>query len=422
MDQYAAIIALVAPVFLVAIAAEVVVDLMRRTRCYRINDAINSLSLGILSTYVRVGLRALMLVPYALVVEHAAPWKLPADHWAVWVLAFVLYDFMFYWLHRLSHEWNVLWAVHVVHHQSEEYNLTTALRQAALVPLVSWPFFLPLALLGIPWEVTGVVSILQLLYQFWPHTRHIGRMGVLDRWIQTPSNHRVHHAQNDRYLDRNYGGILMVWDRIFGTFQDELAEEPCVFGIRGQLRSWNPLWANWHVWQDLAVTSWRTASWRDKLKVWFAPPGWRPADVAARWPKAPYSLDQFRLYDPVIPRAVRTYALLQFGGAYLLTAHYLEVIGDLPFRPNLAYAGVITVWLLTLGGLLEGRRGFVRVEAVRVIATAGGVWVAGGWFGGLTGPLTVTAASLWAIASLAGLAFAARHWPHMPPTRTVAAE
>lgn len=248
MDQYAQIIGFMGPLFLAAIAVEFALDRYRRRGTYRLNDAVNSLSLGILSTYVRIGLRLLMLVPYAWVADHVAPWRLPADHWAVWVLAFVLYDFCYYWLHRLSHEWNFLWAVHVVHHQSEEFNLTTALRQAALVPLVAWPFYMPLALLGVPWEVTGVVSILQLLYQFWPHTRHIGRLGPLDRWVQTPSNHRVHHAQNDLYLDRNYGGILMVWDRMFGTFQDELAAERPVYGVRGQLKSWNPVWANWHVW------------------------------------------------------------------------------------------------------------------------------------------------------------------------------
>lgn len=409
MDQYAQIIALVAPLFVIAIAVEFIVDRIRGTGYYRVNDAINSLSIGILSTYARVGLRLLMLVPYALVLEHLAPIRLPVDHWATWVLAFLLYDFMFYWLHRLSHEWNGLWAVHVVHHQSEEYNLTTALRQAALVPVVAWPFFIPLALVGIPWEVTGVVSILQLLYQFWPHTRHIGRLGVLDRWLQTPSNHRVHHAQNDLYLDRNYGGILMIWDRMFGTFQEEREEEPCIYGVRGQLKSWNPIWANWHVWQDIALSAWRTRSWRDKLRVWVAPPGWRPADVEQRWPKAPYTLDQFRRYDPPVAAALRTYALLQFAGCYLATAHYLDLINaGAGLAVAVGYAVVITVWLVLLGGLLEGRQLYLKLEAGRLLLTGGGIVAADGWFGLPASAAVVGAGVAYAGISLLLLAWAAR--------------
>ncbi len=398
MDQYAQIIGFMGPLFLAAIAVEFALDRRRKRGTYRLNDAVNSLSLGILSTYVRIGLRLLMLVPYAWVADHVAPWKLPADHWAVWVLAFVLYDFCYYWLHRLSHEWNFLWAVHVVHHQSEEFNLTTALRQAALVPLVAWPFYMPLALLGVPWEVTGVVSILQLLYQFWPHTRHVDRLGPLDRWVQTPSNHRVHHAQNDVYLDRNYGGILMLWDRMFGTFQDELREEPPVYGVRGQLKSWNPVWANWHVWQDMAATAWKTRSWGDKLRVWVARPGWRPADV----PKAPYTLDQFRLYDPPLSPGLKAYVLAQFGAAYLLTAHYLKVIHDLSAWDATLYAATLTALLLTLGGLMEGRRVFLGLEAGRAAATGLAALLAGSWFG-VEGDWVPLAGGAYAALSLAGL-------------------
>ena len=169
-----------------------------------------------------------------------------------------------------------------------QFNLTTALRQPGTGGFTSWIFYVPMALAGVPLNVFLLVGVAQLFYQFWPHTRHIGRLGALDRWIQTPSNHRVHHAQNDIYLDKNYVGVFLIWDRLFGTFQEELDEEPCIYGIRGQLRSWNPVWANLHYYWAMAQDSWHAASWWDKLRVWVAGPGWRPADVAARYPKQPY--------------------------------------------------------------------------------------------------------------------------------------
>jgi hypothetical protein len=171
----------------------------------------------------------------------------------------------------------------VVHHQSEDYNLSTALRQTGSGWLFGWVFYLPMALLGFPPLVFGTVALIDLLYQFWVHTRQIGRLGWFDRWFCSPSNHRVHHAVNDRYLDRNYGGILMVWDRLFGSFVEEDDLEPIVYGTRKPLRSWNPVTANLEVYAALARDSWRARSWADKVRVWFKPPGWRPADVAARY-------------------------------------------------------------------------------------------------------------------------------------------
>jgi alkylglycerol monooxygenase len=139
--------------------------------------------------------------------------------WPGWLLALVLYDFCYYWLHRMGHEVAVLWAAHVVHHQSQDYNLSTALRQTSSGALLGWVFYLPMALAGVPPLVFGTVALVDLLYQFWVHTEQVGKLGWFDRWFCSPSNHRVHHAVNDGYLDKNYGGILILWDRLFGTFQ-----------------------------------------------------------------------------------------------------------------------------------------------------------------------------------------------------------
>ena len=175
----------------------------------------------------------------------------------MWIGALLAYDFCYYWLHRAGHRVAVLWAAHVVHHQSEDYNLSTALRQTSSGFLFGWIFYLPLAVAGVPPLVFGTVALIDLLYQFWVHTQQVGKLGWFDRWFCSPSNHRVHHAVNERYLDKNYGGILIVWDRLFGTFAEEDDAEPCVYGTRAPLRSWNPVWANLQVYRDLWLDSWR---------------------------------------------------------------------------------------------------------------------------------------------------------------------
>ena len=282
---YGRAVALAVPVFVSAIVVEFVIDRARRTQYYHLADAINNLSCGIASTGMRVFFGFLGLFVYEWLLLHAAPFHLSAGSWITWVFALVFYDFCYYWQHRFGHTVGLFWATHSVHHQSEEFNLTTALRQPGTGAFTMWIFYIPMALCGIPVSVFLLTGVIQLFYQFWPHTRLIGRLGFLDRWIQTPSNHRVHHAQNDIYLDKNYVGIFLLWDRLFGTFQEERDDEPCIYGVRGQLKSWNPVWANLHYWWLMAMDCWHAQSWLDKLRVWIAPPGWRPPDVAARFPE-----------------------------------------------------------------------------------------------------------------------------------------
>ena len=221
---------------------------------------------------------------YYLITRYFSLPLMDASHWFTWVLATVLYDFCYYWLHRMGHERTILWAAHVAHHQSEDYNLTTALRQTSTGFLLGWIFYIPMYLVGIPAEVVVTVGSINLIYQFWVHTEHVPKLGWYEWLFVTPSNHRVHHAQNDIYLDRNYGGLFIIWDRLFGTFREEQDDEPVVFGIRGPLHSWNPVRALTHIYVDMARDSWAASRWQDKLKVWVARTGWRPADVAATLP------------------------------------------------------------------------------------------------------------------------------------------
>jgi hypothetical protein len=271
----------------------------------------------------------------------------------VWLLALLGYDFMYYWHHRLGHRVAVLWAAHVVHHQSEDYNLSTALRQTSSGFLFGWLFYLPLAVAGVPPLVFATVALIDLLYQFWVHTQEVGKLGWFDRWFCAPSNHRVHHAVNDCYLDKNYGGILIIWDRLFGTYAEERDDVPCVYGTRAPLRSWNPLWANVQVYRDLWLDAWRTQAWSDKLRVWLRPPGWRPADVAARWPKPAFDLAQVQRFDPPVRRRAAVVAALLFVLALTATAWWLWHAHELTATPLWGGALAIVGLLWAVGNLTQ---------------------------------------------------------------------
>lgn len=313
------------PFFIALIVVELLADRWRGQRNYRVADAINSLSTGVLSTTTGLLTKGLGLLTYAFALKHLAVIELPAQSLWTWGLAFVLYDFCYYWLHRMGHERNILWAAHSVHHQSEDYNLSTALRQTSTGFLLSWIFYLPLAVLGVPLVVFISVASLNLLYQFWVHTRHVPKLGWFEWFFVTPSNHRAHHAQNALYMDRNYGGVFILWDRLFGTFQEEDDNEPVIFGVTTPLASWNPLWANLQFYAQLWRDARRAERWRDKLRIWFMPTGWRPADVQARYPLAKPDLSQFRKFEvPLNPRQ-QAYIALQFAvyvgfGSYLMNA------------------------------------------------------------------------------------------------------
>jgi sterol desaturase/sphingolipid hydroxylase (fatty acid hydroxylase superfamily) len=358
----AQVIVLATPVFLGLIAIEFIVGWVRGRNTYRLNDALNSIGLGMLSQVSGVFTKLMTLGLYTIVWQHASLWQLPADALWVWAVGLVFYDFCYYWLHRFGHESAVLWAAHVVHHQSEDYNLSTALRQTSSGWLFGWLFYLPMAVLGFPPLVFAVVGLIDLLYQYWVHTQQIGRLGWFDRWFCAPSNHRVHHAVNDRYLDKNYGGILIVWDRLFGTFEEERDDEPCVYGTRGPLRSWNPVWANLQVYWELAKDSWRAERWPDKLRVWLKPPGWRPADVAARWPKPAFDINRVQRFDPPMSRAAMWAAgglFLALMGAvlgFLWVAHTLTLVQQVGWALGI----VAGLWLV---GRFSGSQGATNAAA-----------------------------------------------------------
>lgn len=362
------IIVLATPVFLLLIALEYAWGVARGRNSYRLNDAVNSIGLGMLSQISAVLTRTLRIGIYTAVYAHVALWRNDAfwTAWYGWLLALLFYDFCYYWLHRAGHEVAVFWAAHVVHHQSQDYNLSTALRQTSSGALLGWLFYLPMALAGVPPLVFGVVALIDLLYQFWVHTEHVGKLGWFDRWFCSPSNHRVHHAVNDQYLDRNYGGVLIVWDRLFGSFREE--GERCVYGTRSPLDSWDPLWANAEVYWVLLKDSWHARRWSDKLRVWFRPPGWRPAEVAERFPKPAFDLARLQRYDPPASRAVQWFGALQFLLLLAGSVFFLWHADTLAPAPAVVWLAALSTGLWCTGAVLQGRLSLTEVLLIEAAA------------------------------------------------------
>ena len=361
------IIVLATPVFLLMIAAEYAWSRVRGQSVYRLNDAISSISLGIVSQLSALFTKLLTVGIYTAVYHAVAPWP-DLPFWSTWygvLLALVFYDFCYYWQHRAGHEVAVVWASHVVHHQSQAYNLSTALRQTSSGALLGWIFYLPMALAGVPPLVVGIVALVDLLYQFWVHTELVGKLGWFDRVFCSPSNHRVHHAVNDRYLDKNYGGILVLWDRLFGSFREE--DEKCVYGTRANLRSWDPLWANAEVYGALLRDSWHTRHWADKLRLWVKPPGWRPADLAQRWPRPAFDLQQVQVFDPPVSPAVAVFAGAQFLLLLAGVATVLWFAETWPGTRTAVLSATLVACYWALGAVLQGR---LSVAAALLVESA----------------------------------------------------
>jgi sterol desaturase/sphingolipid hydroxylase (fatty acid hydroxylase superfamily) len=365
------------PFFFLLIGVELAVALWQRKRYYRLHDAINDLSCGSTEQIIGIFLKGVLFAGYQGTYAFATARGLnPLDvhalsaggKWAAAIALFLGVDLAYYWFHRIAHEYNAPWAGHVVHHSSEDYNLAVAMRQGAFQGVFSWVFYLPLALLGFPPSWFAAVMSFNLLYQFWIHTRTIKTLGPVEWVFNTPSHHRVHHARNPKYLDRNYAGTLIIWDRMFGTFQAE--EEEPVYGLTKPLDSWNPLWANLHVWRDLFRDAWLAPRWVDKLRIWFMPQGWRPEGLPPRPPAPEVSPATAIAYDTTIPRGLDLYVLAHFTAMVPITVA-LMAAGEGPIGAEVALGAVLVLWALAdLGGIFERRRWALPSELARLPLTA----------------------------------------------------
>lgn len=361
MQEYARILNYAIPFFLVLIALEYGVSMLMHKQVNRLFDTISSLSSGITNVIKDVLGLSIVIISYGWLVDHLAIYHIQSTI-LTYVLAFIGIDFAGYWIHRWSHEINVFWNRHIIHHSSEEFNLSCALRQSVSEIFALFTFtYIPMAILGIPAQVVAVVAPIQLFAQFWYHTRLIHTMGWLEYILVTPSHHRVHHAINPEYMDKNYSQIFIIWDKLFGTFQPEKEEIPAVYGVTRAVHTWNPWIINYqHLWL-LISDAWRTKSWLDKLKIWVMPTGWRPADVSTAFP-VPYTKEIYlrNKYDTIASPLFKAWAVGQLLITLLLMMFLFNNIGTIPFSSVLLYGLFLFVNIFAYTSLMDGNLiGFV---------------------------------------------------------------
>lgn len=355
-------IALSIPVFFILIGIELGYAVYKKLSYYRLNDSLANLSQGIGSQLIGIFLKTGTFYGYLYIFEHWRFYTFPNSVWT-WLLLFIGVDFFYYWFHRLSHEINALWAAHIVHHQSEEYNLTVALRQSWFQSGFAWIFYLPLAFAGFEPMMFLTVSAFNTLYQFWIHTRAIGNMGILEWILNTPSHHRVHHGSNPKYIDKNHAGTLIIWDRMFGTFQKE--EEEVVYGITKPLASWNPVWANFHYWAELVQSARMASSIRSKIKQFIMPPGWFPEELGGmQYPKE-INLKSYHKYNPEYNRRFNGYILFHFLITLILASILLFTVDQMETGHLVLCCVLIINGLLSYGALMEGKSWSGKIEYFR---------------------------------------------------------
>ena len=354
------------PFFFLLIFIELAYGLLRGNNTYRLNDSINSISMGSLSRLQSLVILGFSGSIYEIVVARYQLVQLADDALWVWISCFILYDFAYYWKHRFGHEVALFWGSHVAHHQSEDYNLSTALRQTS-IDFYGFAFYLPFFFLGFPAETLFTVVSLNLIYQFWVHTEHVPKLGPIEWLFVTPSNHRVHHARNKIYVDRNYGGVFILWDRIFGSFQEELTEEPVLFGLRKPLNSWNPVWANVHVYWRLALDFVSMPGIANKLKLLFKPPGWRAEAQQSHCKPGIETVDLTARYDPAISSFSLAYTCVQFLFTVVLSLALL--LGAASLSYPLVILAVIYLFFsfFVAGAWLEGKEFALALEIVRLV-------------------------------------------------------
>ena len=353
------LIALAIPFFFLGIGLELAVAKKQGRVVYRPGDAMADMGCGIMQQLVSFFVSTVVVsTAYVWLSEHRL-WTLPTA-WLPWVAAILGVEFAYYWWHRLSHEVNLLWAAHGVHHQSEDYNLAVALRQSVTTWMTTLPFYLPLALLGVPVLHFAVVLGLSTLYQFWIHTELVPPLGVFERFFNTPALHRVHHAINPRYLDKNHAATFSVFDRLFGTFEPET--EPCVYGTTRPLNSYNPVWAQVELYADLIRLARLAPTKLDALKVFIKSPAWRPA-----WMGEAPRRDFSRKYDPNGSPSTVRYALANWAVLLIGVFFFLLWGGALTAPSKLAAVALVLISIVSLPSLVEGRSWAKALEGARIL-------------------------------------------------------
>ncbi|HCW06784.1 MAG TPA: sterol desaturase [Cytophagales bacterium] len=382
MEAYGKILLIAMPAFLILVLIEKWWGWRKGNDTVRQNDMISSLSSGVTNVTKDVLGLGITVISYEWLVNRIAVVHVQAT-WAVYLIAFIALDFAGYWVHRISHEYNLFWNNHIIHHSSEEFNLACALRQSVSVFIKIFALFLiPAALFGVPGQVIAIVAPLHLFAQFWYHTQHIGRMGFLEKIIVTPSHHRVHHAINPEYLDKNYGQIFIFWDKWFGTYQEEMPSVPPVYGVTRPVQTWNPIKINFlHLWL-LIKDAWHTSNFIDKLRIWFMPLGWRPADVVEKYPV--YKIKDvyhFEKYDPKVSSGIVVWSWIQMVVMLLMVSYLFGNISKIG-SPNIFwYGAIVFLSIYAYTELLDKNRFAFVWELIKNLLGVYLLWKNNGWFG-----------------------------------------
>ncbi len=382
MEAYAKALLYAIPFFMLLLAAEILYGYFIKNQKYKVMDTVSSISSGftnVLKDSLGLGI---VLISYPYLLDHLALTEINAT-WLVWLAAFIVIDFAGYWNHRLNHKINLFWNQHVIHHSSEEFNLACALRQPVSNLIAYFPLLLiPAALVGVPYKVIAILAPIHLFAQFWYHTQHIGKMGWLEYIIITPSQHRVHHAINPEYIDKNLGQILSVWDRIFGTFQEELDDVPPQYGVLKPAATWNPVLINFqHFWRILK-DAWRTNSYWDKLRIWFMPTGWRPTDVATKFPISIIEdVYHFERYNTASSKSLNAYAIFQLFATLGFLLFLFYNYSNITFNNLLLFGAFLFVGVYGYTTLMDRSRFAVWIEVIRGVLGIAFIVYTKDWFG-----------------------------------------
>ncbi|MBK8699993.1 MAG: sterol desaturase family protein [Saprospiraceae bacterium] len=382
MTEYANVLSITIPIFLFLMFLEWMWSIFRGKKVMFAFDTISSVSSGISNVIKDILGLAVIIVSYRWMFDNLALGSFKSTG-LLYFIAFVVLDFAGYWSHRFEHTINIFWNRHIIHHSSEEFNLACALRQNISVFFALFTFLLlPAAILGVPPEIIGIVAPLHLFAQFWYHTRLIDKMGFLEKIIVTPSHHRVHHAINDIYLDKNYGQIFIIWDKMFGTFQEELDNVKPVYGVKRPVRTWNPVLINFqHLWL-MVKDAWYAKHWVDKARIWFMPTGWRPEDVSKKMPlytvDDPYNLEK---YNTGLSALSVSWSWVQLAATLGFLLHFMGGVGTYAVDELLVYGVFLITGIYGYTSFMDGNRQFLITGILQASLVAHRMSLFDTWFG-----------------------------------------
>jgi len=352
------------PIFFFLIGIEIIYDRITHKNLYRMNDAVSNISCGIFEQITGVFAKVITVALYDLLYQHYRFFTIP-NSWIWLVVLFFGIDLAYYWAHRMSHQINVFWVGHVVHHQSEEYNLSVALRQGALQKIFTAFFYLPLALVGFNTYWFIFLGAFNTLYQFWIHTEAIKKLGFLERFMNTPSHHRVHHGRNPKYIDRNHAGVFIIWDKMFGTFQKE--EEHPVYGITTPTQCWDPVTAHWRPFSNLWADWKMIPEWKYKFQLLFMKPGWLPEKYGGyREPKEVFP-ESYQKFETKLNHQMSWYLLVHFMLILTGTSFFLFGLSGFSVSQQILFTVLITLSVMTTGFLFERKSWALYTELIRLI-------------------------------------------------------